>query len=369
MARPNKIINIGISWTGFLLAVLVSLAVVLTLLWIKRNHSTETFQEEGKSVSYKLLSNKPWLGARVATSICKSAEPESEKKKSKIDKKFPRIPCGAIMDRNNKPRPTQVALAMLLIARKFVNIFNYNGDPIASNNTQYRNDFIDIIVAQCNASGEPSEDIGRELRGIQQLTVNKALELMNKYDCVLRNCESMVRRIRIANAGTIQAIKEKSYSVVKSGSSANEQASVSMEPGVMENDYTTTTTTTPNVQLVDNTVFASDAINNSFILDPDFDDLDSKMAEIIFSNCPSTEGCIMGAAADADPEFNAAMDALANSYSPALVVEMLKIDNEIYSDPKNKATINEPMVPLPQSERVASSTSAFSCDDFTRSFS
>ena len=368
MARLNKIINIGISWTGFLLAVLVSLAVVLALLWIKRNHSqlvTEPFQE-GKSVNYKVLKN-PVLGARVAVSLCKSAEPEMKKdEKPKIDKKFPRIPCGAIMDRNNKPRPAQAALAMLLTARQFVNIFNYNGDLIASNNAQYRNDFIDIIVAQCNASGEPSEDIGRELRGIQQLSLDKALSLMNKYDCVLRNCESMVRRIRKANAGTIQAIKARSFSVAKSASSANGQSAVSMQAGVMGDDETTTTTAIAASSV--NTVLASDALINSVTLDSEFDVMESKMSEIVFSNCESVEGCIMGAAADADPEFNAAMDVLAKSYSPALVVEMLKTDNEIFSDPKNKAVLNEPMEPLPPSERVASSTSAFSCDDFTKSF-
>ncbi len=349
--RPNKIINIGISWTGFLLAVLVSLSVTTVLIWIKKRSTpaVEQFQDS-KMVNPKLLDT--WAGRLRVERICRAADKgsmtiggRSDKREFKINTRLEKIPCAAIMNRNGKPRSKQAALARLALAKDFMRIFNYDGSPVASINTQNRKDFADLIMSQCNTFGETDanlDDIRSRLSNKTSITLDDALYLINNYPCVRENCKSFVRRVMKVTSGTIKANEDGTitYSIANNSGETPSESQVSLEPGIVP------------------------AETQQVTLDPDFADLNAKFAEVTNSDCEPVESCIQGVQVDENPEFNNALDALANSYPTSLAIELLVIKQELFKDPENKETINEPMEPIPEAEIVTNKIPRCSGADF-----
>jgi hypothetical protein len=340
-------ISISISWSGFLIAVIVSLIVVIALIWIKkRSIKLEPFASGsfGKSastgVSGKYGSVKASAGAsgkaRISLSLCKPSIGVSISlfAKLKLRLKFPKKSCGAIFGRNKKPKPAQADLANEAIAKSFVAVFNYNGDPIESNNIQYRTDFIELITTQCYASDEPYEEIYNLLSNKTRLELSDATDMIQKYPCVKANCESMTRRIRTANAGTIQQ--------VVSGAIPFTVPSIPKVPNQTGNKISRKPAT----------------------ITANFTELDTLFDEIAYANCDPTESCLMSAAADADVELNSMLDGLASRYTSDLALDIIGVYNEIYSNPKNKEIINLPMDPLPPTEIIAIPTDRCSGSDF-----
>lgn len=349
--RPNKIINIGISWTGFLLAVLVSLAVTTVLIWIKKRSTSavEPFQDS-KMVNPKLLDT--WAGRLRVERICRPSADKGNMtigdrsdKDFKINTRLEKIPCAAIMNRNGKPRSKQAALGRLALARDFVHIFNYDGSPIASINALNRKDFADLIMSQCNIFGESDanlDDIRTRLYNKHSITLDDALYLLNNYPCVRENCKSFVRRVMKVTSGTIKANEDGTitYSIANNSGETPSESQVSLEPGVIP------------------------AETQQVTLDPDFADLNAKFAEVTNSDCEPVESCIQGVQVDENPEFAKALDALAKSYPVSLAIELLVSKQELFKDPENKKIINEPMEPIPDAELVTNKTPRCSGADF-----
>ncbi len=381
MARPhnrqNKIINIGISWHGFLLAVLSSLIVALALLWIKHNNNIltqEPFALQQKAVKSELIYSEDGAltekGARVAVSICKPAESDDKVASEEPKPLFPSIPCGAILDREYKPRDKQSALAILLTAKQFVNIFNYNSDPIASNNLLYRREFINLIATQCQQSGESKyKEIRDELSKLGKLDLQTALSLLNMYDCVRSNCETMVWQILKANSGTIRQVVERAkYSIVSSGNTDKEQSSVSLQPGELVQSVNTNTQPIDTDSVSQNKSLEARINSVSATLTPKFSELDQKMEAIMHDDCTPLERCIKSSQAAQDADLSRTIDTLVKSYGPLLAINMIETKNEVYSNPDNIATINEQMISLPPSEKVVNKTPACSSSDYILSF-
>jgi hypothetical protein len=334
---------------------LVTLVVVMALLWIKRKSATnvEQFQASSKTVDARLLDS--WIGRLKVESICRSASDIEKEKQAKVgtdgkDKEFKvhakleQIPCAAIMNRKNKPRSKQAALAVLALAKDFINIFNYEGSPIESINAQNRKDFADLILSQCNTFGESDanlSDIRTKLSNKNSITLDEALYLINNYPCVRENCKSFVRRVMNVMTGTIKANEDGSatYSTANNSSESTPSSQVGLEPGA-----------TAETQQVN--------------LDSDFADLNAKFTEITNSYCDPVESCVRGVQVDENPEFAKALDALAKSYPTSLAVQLLVSKQELFKDPENKKVINEPMEPVPAAEMVTNKTPRCSGADF-----
>jgi len=362
MARPNKIINIGISWTGFLLAVLVSLTVVLALLWIKRNSATTVkktpviesfrlkrlFKKIGKGI--KKIGSKTintLLGKRrKANSTCKPASPESKKPKPDEAKPLPELSCGTIANRTKKPTPAQADLAMQATAIKFTKIFNDTSNPDAHSK------FIDLVVRQCESSKEPKyNDIRNTLTNKKSLNEAEALAILKQYPCVRTFIESMSIRIQTAHTESVEADDEPD---------TTGNTKVSYEPTAQGDQPDSSKT-------MNNSADSEDDTELEEILKDIDPELEDKFNEIVYSTCDPEDSCITGALVDEvyDSEFNE----LAKLYSEELAFDLFMTASEIYKDPKNKTIINEPMEPLPKSDIVASSSSQYSCSDFKASFS
>lgn len=351
--KKYNIINIGISWSGFLLAVLVSICVATALIWIKKR-STSTVEQfqTSKTVDARLLDS--WAGQLKVERICRPVADKGsmnlsgitdKEKEFKINATLEKIPCAAIMNRNGKPRSKQVALSRLALAMDFINIFNYEGSPIASINAQNRKDFVDLILSQCNTFGESDanlDDIRGRLANKTSITLDDALYLINNYPCVKENCKSFVRRVMKVTTGTIKPNKDGTitYSIANNSRESTSSSQVSLEPGAAA----------PETQQV--------------TLDTDFADLNAKFSEITNSDCNPVNSCVQGVQVDENPEFNKALDALAKSYPTSLAMELLVSKQELFKDPKNKEDINEPMEPIPEAEIVTNTTHRCSGADF-----
>lgn len=365
MARPNKIINIGISWTGFLLAVLVSLTVVLALLWIKRNSATTVkktpviesfglfkrlFKKIGRGIKKAggTVINSVFRRRRSANSTCKPASPESEKSKPDEAKPLPELSCGTIANRTKKPTPAQANLAMQAVAKNFTKIFNDTSNPDA------RSKFIDLVVRQCESSKEPKyNDIRNNLTSKISLNEAEALAILKQYPCVRTFIESMSIRIQAAHTETAEADDELE-------SDTTDDTKVSYEP-TAQGDQPDSSGTMNNSAGSEEYTELEEILND---IDPELED---KFSEIQYSTCEPEDSCITGALVDNvyDSEFNE----LAKLYSEDLAFDLFMTNSAIYKDPENKDIINTSMEPLPNSETVASSSSKHSCSDFKASFS
>ena len=348
MTRPTKIINIGISWTGFILAVLVSLAVVLALLWIKRNKSLQIANTANTPVriepflSFKGIFKKIGRGIskaentvrkRTATSTCNTAITDSKKTSEKEDaKNIPDLPCGAIINRTKKPTRKQADLAMLAIAIKFTKIFNDNSNPETS--AKLRSMFIDMVVKQCESSRVSQsqyEEIRRKLVNKTTITINDAKNIMDTYPCVRTFIESMSQRILNTHSETPESGNddtEAKTAVINNVTDANANANANAKDSVETEKL------------------------EAILKDYD-QDLEDKFNEMVHSDCDPLDRCITGALIDDvyDSEFNE----LAKQYSEDLAFDLFVTNSEIYKDPENKKTIEEPMEPLPQNDTVVSS--------------
>lgn len=375
MARPNKIINIGISWTGFLLAVIISLCVVLILLWINRCKSLELYVNTKKMTviepfifrslgrrlrrigkrfgrfGSKAINAVFGRGRRRAVSTCKPASIEPEKPTEKeIAKPLPELSCGSIADRTKKPTPAQVDLVIQAIAIKFTKIFNDNSNPNKEASDKARNMFINLIVRQCESSKETKyEDIRDKLTNKTEISIDEARNIVTTYPCVRTFIDSMSLRIQEQYIDPV--VEEEPESDISSGDT------VSYEPAQGEQIDSAGT--------VNESEDMEDAELEEILKDID-PDLEDKFSEIIYSTCEPLDSCITGALVDDvyDTEFNE----LAKLYSENLAFDLFMTSSTIYKDPKNKETIMAEMIPLPKSESVTSSTSRFSCADFKASF-
>lgn len=367
MAKKLGPINIGISWTGFLIAALISICVAMALIIIKcyyknTKNATESFQSAGGAakgggsvggstsvgVNTKIGSVNASVGGsiggsghvRAAISLCKASLGVglglNAKLRLKIKGKFPQLPCGST-GRKKKPNPSQEEIIINLIATNFMTIYNYNGDPIQSNNDLYRQEFIDLLVSQCYGSEEPDyENIDTELSAKSSITLEEAKALIMKYPCIKANCESMTRRILQADNGTISKVRAGEIPFTVSGTVA---------------DKTTGTVSRVPAKLAD-----------------DFEDTNAKFSEQADGYCETEYDCLMGSAADADPEMNKLFDALVGKYSTNLAMDLLGNYNTFYSDPKNKAIINQPMIPIPESELLADAHTRCTPSEFQSAF-
>jgi hypothetical protein len=364
MARPTKIINIGISWTGFILAVLVSLAVVLALLWIKRNKSLQIantanipvriepflsfrgfFKKQGRGIR---KAGNTVFRIRTAVSTCNTAITDSKKPSEKeVAKNIPNLQCGNISNRTKKPTSKQADLAIHAIAIKFTKIFNDNSNQDTSADLR-RSKFVNLIVKQCESSRESRyEEIRSKLVNKSTITINDAKDIMKIYPCVRTFIESM--SIRIQN---IQLETPESGNTVTNSSDIVNSGVETRSLGNID----TKTNTSVNNNVTD--ANAEDMVENAELeailkdIDPDLED---KLNEILYSDCDPLDRCITGALIDEtyDSDFNE----LAKQYSEDLAFDLFVTNSEIYNDPENKKTIEEPMEPLPQNDTVVSSTS------------
>jgi hypothetical protein len=269
------------------------------------------------------------VGIRTATSTCNTAITDSKKPFEKEDaKNIPDLPCGAIINRTKKPTRKQADLAMLAIAIKFTKIFNDNSNPETS--AKLRSMFIDMVVKQCESSRVSQsqyEEIRRKLVNKTTITINDAKDILDTYPCVRTFIESMSQRILNTHSETPESGNddtEAKTAVINNVTDANANAKDSVENAELE------------------------AILKD--IDPDLED---KLNEILYSDCDPLDRCITGALIDDvyDSEFNE----LAKQYSEDLAFDLFVTNSEIYKDPENKKTIEEPMEPLPQNDTVVSS--------------